>query len=235
MRLVRKMLWPANWRLGQETRGAAFSVIDALLLDALWSSLRWLMGIGIGTIAAVSLYLLGVSFCAVRRPISLSADFFRAIPVIALVQAFFAFFGPAEVGKFLMIAWATAFPIYVHILHAAVIGPEERLIFLAGRATSRERLIWLQLPLLSAAVLGGLRIAVGIGWISVVAAEMLGVFDSGPWSGGLGYGVTRLSEISDYPAMTVYLAVFGILGLGSAAVFEWLARAISRATRLDLR
>lgn len=210
-------------------------MIETLMTDAAWSSLRWLIGIGLGTMAAIFLYLLGIALGSARRPVSLVVDFLRAIPVIALVHAFFALFGTAESGKFLMIAWATAFPIYVHIVHAAVLGREERLIFLAARASWREMLVLNHLPLLFAAILGGLRIALGIGWISVVAAEMLGVFDSGPWSGGLGQRVTRLSEIPNYPLMAVYLGTFGILGLGSAAMLEWLSKAVVRSIRLDIR
>lgn len=207
---------------------------ETLLIDAAFSSLRWLIGIGIGTCAAILLHLVGVALRGAQRPVSIGVDFLRAIPVIALVQAFFVLFGTDETGKFLMIGWATAFPIYVHIVHATVIRPEERLVFLAGRASGMEMLRWIHLPLLYAAILGGLRIALGIGWISLVAAEMLGVFDNGPWSGGLGYRVTRVSEIPDYSTMAVCLAMFGILGLGSAALFNWLSRAAVRATRLDI-
>ncbi|HYJ82428.1 MAG TPA: ABC transporter permease subunit [Allosphingosinicella sp.] len=210
-------------------------MIEALLLDSMWSSLRWLIGIGMGVAAAILLYLFGVAMRRARRPVSIVVDFLRAIPVIALVQAFFALFGTDEIGKFLMIAWATAFPIYVHLLQAAAPTHEERLVFAAADLSRGETLRWLHAPLLASAAIGGIRIALGIGWISVVAAEFLGVFDSGPWSGGLGEGVIRLSEIPDYPAMTVWLAAFGVLGLGSAALFDWGSRKVARRIGLDVR
>jgi sulfonate transport system permease protein len=211
-----------------------WDIVSALLTDAAWSTLRWLIGLSIGVSAAVALHLLGILLRPARRPLGWLVDFLRAVPVIALVSAFFALYGTDEIGKFLMIGWATAFPIYIHIVGASVPSNEERQVFAAARLRRWDVMKWLHLPLLAASVLGGLRIALGIGWICVVAAEMLGVYDNGPWSGGLGERVTRLSEIPNYPLMGVYLAAFGLLGLGSAAVFDWAARKSVAAFRLDL-
>ena len=188
-----------------------------------------------GTIFAVLLYLAGTASPRARLPLSWLVDFLRAIPVIALVQVFFAMFGTDEIGKFLMIAWATAFPIYVHLLQAAAPSPGQRLVFAAAQLSRGETFRWLHAPLLGSAAIGGVRIALGIGWISVVAAEMLGVFDNGPWSGGLGAGVTRLSEVPNYPAMAIWLAAFGVLGLGSAALFDWGSRNFASRIGVDVR
>jgi ABC-type nitrate/sulfonate/bicarbonate transport system permease component len=70
-----------------------------------------------------------------------------------------------------------------------------------------------------------MRLAVGIGWFSVVAAEMMGV------SSGLGHGILLYSQNVEMEAVFVYLIAIGIVGAAINIAFFYLE---SRLIRVPL-
>jgi ABC-type nitrate/sulfonate/bicarbonate transport system permease component len=64
------------------------------------------------------------------------------------------------------------------------------------------------------------NIAIGIGWLVVVASEMIGTYSEGFWRGGLGYRLFRAYEHNDPNTMFFVLALFGGLGILSATIWE---------------
>jgi ABC-type nitrate/sulfonate/bicarbonate transport system permease component len=74
----------------------------------------------------------------------------------------------------------------------------------AGRAALLRRVV---LPLAGPGILTGLRIGMSAGWISLVAAEMLGA------SAGLGYAVLRSSQTFQFPTLYALIIAIALLGL----------------------
>lgn len=74
----------------------------------------------------------------------------------------------------------------------------------AGRGALLGRIV---LPLASPGILTGLRIGMSTGWISLVAAEMLGA------SEGLGYTVLTSSQTFQFPTMYATIMVIALIGL----------------------
>lgn len=63
------------------------------------------------------------------------------------------------------------------------------------------------LPSIRPFVLSGIRLALGIGWVIIVPAEMLGV------SSGLGYEILNARDRLAYDEMLVVILVIGVLGI----------------------
>lgn len=75
-------------------------------------------------------------------------------------------------------------------------------------ATS-DKLFWLiELPLTIPAHIGLFRIIWGMGWTTIIAAEMLGV------QSGLGFRLLDFRYLLNYAQMYYYLIVMGIIGIG---------------------
>jgi len=71
------------------------------------------------------------------------------------------------------------------------------------------------LPGITADILTGVRLAIGIIWIVLVPAEMLGV------SAGLGYFILDARDRLAYNELMAAIVLIGVLGF----ILDWLARA----------
>lgn len=205
-----------------------------LAADILASVLRWIMGIGLGSTSALLLYFLGLALAVLRGPLGRIVDFVRAIPILALLPLFTQTIGISELGRVAVIAWATGLPVYVVIADLARTDTDRETMLMAGGLDRGELLRWLYAPTLGHAFQTALRQSLGIGWISVVAAEMLGVNESGFLSGGLGHRVMHLAEVGDYTGMMVAICMFGVLGIASSALLDRLVAMGRRWAGLDL-
>jgi ABC-type nitrate/sulfonate/bicarbonate transport system permease component len=72
--------------------------------------------------------------------------------------------------------------------------------------------------------LKGVEVAIGIGWVAVVAAEWVGTFSEGFWAGGLGYRVVMAHDANNRPGMLICIALFGVLGMLSSGAWRKLTR-----------
>lgn len=85
-------------------------------------------------------------------------------------------------------------------------------------ATRRELVTQVVLPGIVAHMLTGFRLAVGIGWIVLVPAEMLGV------SEGLGYFILDSRDRLAYSDLMAAIVVIGLLGFALDALARGLHR-----------
>ena len=88
-------------------------------------------------------------------------------------------------------------------------------------ATSAEVLTSVVLPAIRPHVLTGLRLALGIGWVVLVPAEMLGV------TSGLGYEILNSRDQLAYDGVMAVILVIGLLGY----LLDALARRLLRGDR----
>ena len=68
------------------------------------------------------------------------------------------------------------------------------------------------------AIFGGIRMAIGVGWAIVLAAEMVGA------ASGVGFLIFRGNELRDLPLIFICMFIIGIIGALLSAVTSWLER-----------
>jgi ABC-type nitrate/sulfonate/bicarbonate transport system permease component len=135
-------------------------------------------------------------------------DAIRSVAALTLFPLIILILGLGLWSKAFVIFW-TAWPaILLSTQHSITHVPSEiveaGMLDGAGRA---KLLALVSLPVASPGIMSGIRIGVGGGWISLVAAEMLGS------SSGLGYFVIASSQTFRYPEMYAAIILIALLGL----------------------
>ena len=115
--------------------------------------------------------------------------------------------GVGDAPVYFLLAFAAVWPILLNT--AAGVSQLDPNWLLLGRslsATRAETLLKLILPGITAHILTGVRLAIGIIWIVLVPAEMLGV------SEGLGYFILDARDRLAYSDLMAAILVIGFLG-----------------------
>nr|WP_222131976.1 ABC transporter permease [Pseudonocardia sp. C8] len=145
----------------------------------------------------------------------------RTLPHLALVPLFILWFGVGELPKVLLVALGVLFPMYLNV-HAGVRGVDPKLLEAASVSgfTRAERLRHVVLPGAMPSTLTGLRLALGVAWLSIVVAETTAA------DAGLGYMIMNAREFLRTDVIVVGLAVYALLGLGTDALVRRLERTV---------
>ncbi|MEU6698889.1 ABC transporter permease subunit [Pseudonocardia sp. NPDC046786] len=182
---------------------------------------RVLVGVALGLTVGVGLGLLsGLSRWGgllVDPPVQM----LRTLPHLALVPLFILWFGVGELPKVLLVALGVLFPMYLNV-HAGVRGVDPKLIEAASVSgfTPAERLRHVVLPGAMPSTLTGLRLALGVAWLSIVVAETTAA------DAGLGYMIMNAREFLRTDVIVVGLAVYALLGLSTDALVRRLERTV---------
>jgi sulfonate transport system permease protein len=200
------------WQSGELTRH-----IEATLM-------RMAAGFAFGAAAATVLGGLAGYSAAVRTLLDPTLQALRAVPSLAWVPLFILWLGILETPKVALIATGVFFPVYLGLMGAMLsvdrkIVEVGRIFRLSGSAMIRRILLPAVLP----AYVVALRAGLGVGWMFVVAAELMGA------SEGLGYLLIdgqQLSKPAEIVAAIVAFAVIGkasdwVLVLATAPLLRW--------------
>lgn len=198
------LLPPLSWVVAAiaelAARGELWTHIEVTLLRVLFG---FLIGAAAGTVCGA---LTGYSrlWRALLDPM---LQGLRAIPSIAWVPLFILWLGIFEASKVTLIAIGVFFPVYLNLM--AGIADVDRRLVEVGRvyrfsswALVRRILVPATLP----AYITGLRSGLGLGWMFVVAAEIMGA------SEGLGFLLID-GEQTGRPAVII-AAILLFAGLG---------------------
>ncbi|MBN9738529.1 MULTISPECIES: ABC transporter permease [unclassified Pseudonocardia] len=145
----------------------------------------------------------------------------RTLPHLGLVPLFILWFGIGELPKVLLVALGVLFPMYLNV-HAGVRGVDPKLLEAASVSgfTRAERLRHVVLPGAMPSTLTGLRLALGIAWLSIIVAETTSA------DAGLGYMIMNAREFLRTDVIVVGLAVYALLGLGTDLLVRRLERTV---------
>lgn len=156
---------------------------EGILIDHIGITLyRVVLGFFIGTIVAVVLGAIVGYFSLFEKLMDPLIQAFRAIPSLAWVPLFILWMGIGEPSKVTLIAVGVFFPVYLNIV-SGIQGVDRKLIEVGKiyKFSSVKTLRKIILPAALPSFLVGLRSGLGLGWMFVVAAEIMGA------SKGLGY------------------------------------------------
>jgi NitT/TauT family transport system permease protein len=178
---------------------------------SLW---RLVIGLAVAAVIGIPLGLLiGLSRVAERAGGPLIA-FLRMISPLSWTPIALALFGIGNQPVIFLIAVAAVWPVLLNTA-AGVHAVDAGLLNVARsfHATRLEMLTAVVLPAIRGHVQTGIRLALGVAWIVLVPAEMLGV------RSGLGYQILNARDQLAYDQVVAVIVVIGLLGyaLDSAA------------------
>jgi NitT/TauT family transport system permease protein len=233
----------AAWQVGAAVVGSSFfpppsEIVTAFgrlatagdtqgisLLAHSWASLyRVLVGFAAGVVLGVPLGLLMGLYPGVYAATRAIVEPFRFIPPIAWIPLAIIFFSGLPRFAFLIFIGAF-FPVFT----AALVGvrrvePLHRKVALVHGATRRDILAQVVLPTVLPDILGGMRVAMGAAWLTIVAAELAGGTPQ-----GLGRLMLNYAELLKIPEIIVGMILIGAIGfvlnelllLAEHRLFRW--------------
>lgn len=171
------------------------------------SLLRLAVGYGLAAAIGIGLGLVLGSSRRARRALEPLVEFARAIPAIAFVPAMIVLLGFGDSMQIAVIAYALCFPVLLHTIDGIrSVPPEVRDTATMLHVGTVERALRISLPCALPSIFAGLRIAVSLGLVGVVIAELVGEGE------GLGrYIWTQHAEV-DVPALYAGILFLGLLG-----------------------
>jgi sulfonate transport system permease protein len=137
----------------------------------------------------------------------------RAIPSLAWVPLFVLWFGIFEGSKITLIAVGVFFPVYLGVM-GAIMSVDRKLVEVgrAFRLSPFAMVTRILLPAVLPQYVVSLRQGLGLGWMFVVAAELLGA------SEGLGYLLIDGQQLGKPAQIVAAIVAFAIVG----KISDWL-------------
>ena len=188
------------------------------MLDGhIWDSLfRVLVAMGFGILVGVPLGIyMGVSrfFKSFFDPM---IELYRPVPPLAWAPLILTIFGIQDDGKIFLL-FMVAFAIMVISARTGASGTQLSKIRASHSlgASNSQILRHVILPNAMPEILTGVRIAIGVCWGTLVAAEMLA------GTTGIGFIENVARTVSDYELIWVTILIMGLLGLIFDLVMRW--------------
>lgn len=194
------------------------------LLDALAQSLgRVALGFGIALTLGVVIGVLMGSSRAVRENLDPIIESFRPIAPMAILPVAILWFGTGTPSALAIVGYAAFFPVLVNTVHG--VSRVDRKLVLAAQTMGVPRLTILTRVILLGAmpsVMLGSRLAMGVAWTAIIAAELaVGAKSGGGGSGGIGQMMFVFYAYSiDLNAIVVCMVVVGLVALFIDRVFR---------------
>lgn len=232
---LRRGAWPllgvlvalALWWLAVHGLGRESLMAQRFSPEATWAAARTLwQGGDMGQHARVSLQrvglglglalLLGVPLGLVvgisRRSAQMSSvvfQFLRMISPLSWMPLAVMALGVGDAPVVFLLVCAAVWPIVLNVAAGiAAIDPQWLTLADSLGANRRERLLRVVVPAIASHLLTGLRLAIGLIWVVLVPAEMLGV------NAGLGYFILDTRDRMAYGELMVTILAIGALGYG---------------------
>lgn len=184
-------------------------VSGQLLTDVYWTMRRLVVGFVCAAVAAVVLGYAMATVEAVGDALDWLVQAIRSISPLALVPLTVLWFGLGETQKYVIIGITVFFPILLNV-QAAVRDVPTLLLRAAQTLGCRGRLALFRRIVIPAAIphmIEGLRVGLGIGFLVIIAAEMIGA------SRGLGYLVFHAGQEFDTQQMFAGITCIAVLGV----------------------
>jgi sulfonate transport system permease protein len=185
---------------------------------ALATCLRVAAGFGIGVVAGTLAGAITGYSALLQRLLDPTLQALRAIPSIAWVPLFVLWFGIFEGSKITLISVGVFFPVYLGVM-GAIMSVDRKLVEVgrAFRLSDAAMVRRILLPAVLPAYVLSLRSGLGLGWMFVVAAELLGA------SEGLGYLLIDGQQLGKPAQIVAAIVAFAIIGKTT----DWLISALA--------
>lgn len=205
------------------TAGWAMIESGVLLQNAAGSIGRVLAGLAIASVLGVGGGLMVGTFSLLGRSVESLLELIRPIPPIAWIPLAILWFGLGNGSAVFIVTMGAFFPIFVNTL-TGIRSVKQAHVDAARSLGANTRLLVTGILVPSALphMMTGMRIGVGMAWMSVIAAEMIGSRE------GLGYAIQLNRTMLETEAVMVNMIVIGIVGWVMNGVVVRLDRRFTR-------
>jgi ABC-type nitrate/sulfonate/bicarbonate transport system permease component len=171
------------------------------------------LGIGVG-------FLMGVA-SEPREVFRVVLEILRPIPPLAWIPAGLLVFGISPQLPIGLIAYSTFFPVWINTMAGvrqlpAPLGEASRALGASRAMLWREVVFPAALP----SILVGARVGLGLAWMTIVAAELVG------GTSGLGYLIMKSANYLDSAGIIAGMLVIAALSFGMDRCLRWLNRTL---------
>jgi taurine transport system permease protein len=182
-----------------------------------WSMMRVFGAFALAVLIGVPVGIaMGVSRIA-RGVFDAPIEFYRPLPPLAYLPLMIIWFGIGELSKILLIFLACFAPVALAARAGVRSASQEQIqAALSMGASSGQVVRHIVLPAALPEILVGLRIGMGVGWTTLVAAEMVAA------SSGLGQMVLNASNFLRTDVVILGIIIIGLVAYG----FEMVMRAL---------
>lgn len=212
----------------QAVLGKAWTVSTTGFMDAtLWQHLGASLGrMLVALLAAVVLAVpVGVAMGLSRRAHAILdplIEFYRPIPPLAYLPLIVIWFGIGELSKVLLIYLAIFAPIAIATAAGVRhVDPARLRAAQALGATRWQSVLYVVLPNALPDILTGIRIGLGSGWSTLVAAELIAA------TRGLGFMVQSAAQFLVTDVVVLGIAVIAIIAFALELGLRWLQRRLT--------
>jgi sulfonate transport system permease protein len=175
--------------------------------------MRVVAGFAFGVVAGTLAGAITGYSALLRRLLDPTLQALRAIPSLAWVPLFILWLGIFESSKITLIAVGVFFPVYLGVM-GAVLSVDRKIVEVGRvfRLSGAQMVRRILLPAVLPAYVIALRSGLGLGWMFVVAAELLGA------SEGLGYLLVDGQQLGKPAQIVAAIVVFAVIGKAT----DWL-------------
>ncbi len=146
-------------------------------------------------------------------------EFYRPVPPLAYLPLLVIWFGIGETTKILLIYMAIFAPLAISTASGVRRVDANRIRAAQSLGASRDQIAWLVVfPSALPDILTGLRIALGVGWSTLVAAELVAA------TRGLGFMVQSASQMLVTDVVIAGILVIAVIALVLELVLRWVER-----------
>lgn len=169
-----------------------------------WRALSgFVLGGGLGLLAGI---VVGFSYLS-EKLLNPSIQMLRMLPHLAIAPLFILWFGFGETSKLLLIAKGSFFPLYVNTFLG--IRSMDRKLFEVAHVLQFNKWHLLTKVIIPSAlpnIFLGLRLSLGIAWLGLVVAEMMGS------TSGIGFLINDARAMAMISTVFVGIIIFAVLG-----------------------
>ncbi|MDR2856139.1 MAG: ABC transporter permease [Methanomicrobiales archaeon] len=189
-----------------------------LYLDLRTSLLHFGIGIALSLLIGVPIGICMGWFTHVRLFLDPIIEIVRPIPPLAWIPFAIIWFGLTDFSAGFVVFIGSVFPIIINTYAGFSTVPK---VFVdagkvLGCTSSLRQIRYIAFPAAMPHVVSGFRVACGIAWMCLVAAEMFGVSRF-----GLGQKIWWYYNLHQMDKVLVYILILGFIGLTLDTLFRW--------------
>ncbi|MEI8331682.1 MAG: ABC transporter permease [Methanomicrobiales archaeon] len=189
-----------------------------LLLDLQVSMMHFTVGLGAALLIGIPIGIAMGWNSKVNGFMDPIIEILRPIPPLAWIPFAIIWFGFTTVSAGFVIFMGAAFPILINTYSGFQSVP--RVFVEAGKmlgcTKNRDLIRYIAFPSALPSMVSGIRVATGVAWMCLIAAELFGVSNN-----GLGKNLWFYYNLHRMDCVVVYMIILGLIGLAIDMAFRY--------------